>query len=173
MKQDSLHIEPARRNLELWGCMIPFRCLLHCKILHPQALLCYACLQVCLWAGTRCRVCCPLLRLQIRCSGITVSRFVLMCSWQMCFKVQSHCGFSCIQAQRCCVPSPMIWIRSCGSLFVLLFFDICFVFSFSLSSVSSFSNVVYVRMLDGETRLTLFSLVFHLLLIVPMYLVYG
>ena len=44
---------------------------------------------------------------------------------------------------------------------------------FCLSSVSSFSNVVYVRMLDGETRLTLFSLVFHLLLIVPMYLVYG
>lgn len=66
-----------------------------------------------------------------------------------------------------------MWIRSSGSLFVLLFFDICFVFSFSLSSVSSFSNVVYVRMLDGETRLTLFSLVFHLLLIVPMYLMYG
>ena len=173
MKQDSLHIEPARQNLELWGCMIPFRCLLHCKSQHPQALLCCACLQVCLWAGTRCRVCCPLLRLQIQCSGITVSRFVSMCSWQMCFKVQSHCGFNNVQAQRCCVPSPIMWIRSSGSLFVLLFFDICFVFSFSLSSVSSFSNVVCTKRLGGEIRLTLFSLVFHLLLIVPIYLMYG
>lgn len=48
-----------------------------------------------------------------------------------------------------------------------------FCFQFSLSSVSLFSNVVCARRLDGEIRLTLFSFVFHLLLIVPIYLVYG
>ena len=67
----------------------------------------------------------------------------------------------------------MMWMRSFGSLFVLLFFVGVLFSVFSLSSVSSCSNVVCARMLDGEIRLTLFSFVFHLLLIVPMYLVYG